>query len=65
MKLPTVHYAWIIVAAGVLVLFTCIGLARFACTVLLPGMQAGLTLCNEQMGFIGTGNFAGLTGIKL
>jgi MFS family permease len=58
-RLRTVHYGWIIVATGMLVLFACLGLARYAYTVLLPGMQAGLGLRNEQMGFIGTGNFAG------
>ena len=27
-KLRTVHYGWIIVATGALVLFSCLGLAR-------------------------------------
>lgn len=55
----TLHYGWIVVAVGVLVIFTCIGLARFAYTVLLPGMQEGLGLRYDKMGFIGTGNFIG------
>jgi sugar phosphate permease len=59
LTLRNVHYGWIIVAAGALVIFTCIGLARFAYTVILPGMQAGLGLSNDRMGFIGTGNFTG------
>lgn len=54
-----IHYGWIIVATGVLVLFTCIGLARFAYGVLLPGIQQALHLSNERMGFVGTGNFIG------
>jgi len=58
-KLRVVHYGWIIVAVGTLVLFSCIGLARFAYTVLLPKMQAGLDFSYERMGYIGTGNFAG------
>lgn len=58
-RLRKVHYGWIIVGTGVLVLFTCIGLARFAYTVLLPGMQAGLALPYDRMGYIGTGNFIG------
>lgn len=58
-RLRTMHYGWIIVATGALVLFSCLGLARYAYTMLLPGMQAGLGLAYERMGFIGTGNFAG------
>ncbi len=47
------------VAAGALVLFSCLGLARFAYTVLLPAMQDALELPYEKMGLIGTANFAG------
>jgi MFS family permease len=54
-----IHYGWIIVAVGSLVLFSCFGLARYAYTMLLPGMQAGLDLSYDRMGFIGTGNFVG------
>lgn len=54
-----IHYGWIIVVAGSLVLFSCLGLARYAYTMLLPGMQAGLGLTYKQMGFIGTANFTG------
>jgi len=54
-----IHYGWIIVATGSLVLFSCLGLARYAYTMLLPGMQAGLGLAYKQMGFIGTANFSG------
>lgn len=56
---PGIHYGWIIVAVGSLVLFSCFGLARYAYTMLLPGMQAGLHLSYDRMGFIGTGNFSG------
>lgn len=58
-KLRTIHYGWIIVATGALVLFSCLGLARYAYTMLLPGMQAGLSLAYGRMGLIGTGNFVG------
>lgn len=44
---------------GFLIIFACIGLARYAYTMLLPSMQAGLGLPYDQMGFIGTGNFCG------
>lgn len=54
-----IHYGWIIVTTGALVLFSCLGLARYAYTMLLPGMQTGLGLAYDRMGFIGTGNFVG------
>jgi MFS family permease len=53
------HYGWIIVAIGFLIIFACIGLARYAYTMLLPSMQSGLALPYDKMGFIGTGNFCG------
>ena len=53
------HYGWVIVAVGFLIIFACIGLARYAYTMLLPSMQAGLGLPYDRMGFIGTGNFSG------
>jgi len=53
------HYGWVIAAVGFLIIFACIGLARYAYTMLLPSMQAGLGLPYDRMGFIGTGNFCG------
>lgn len=53
------HYGWIIVVAGGLTVFACLGLARFAYGMLLPGMRLGLQLTYDQMGIISTGNFAG------
>lgn len=57
-----IHYGWVIVAVGSLVLFACFGLARYAYAMLIPGMQAGLGLSYDRMGFIGTGNFLGYLG---
>ncbi len=54
-----VHYAWIIVLCGSLTLFACMGLARFAYGMLLPGMRASLEFGYDRMGFIGTANFVG------
>jgi MFS family permease len=54
-----IHYGWVIVAVGFLIIFACIGLARYAYTMLLPSMQAGLGLSYDRMGYIGTGNFSG------
>ncbi len=53
------HYGWIIVFTGTLVLFSCLGLGRFALGMLLPSMGISLELSYSQMGLIGTGNFAG------
>ena len=53
------HYGWLIVFAGMLTLFSCLGLARFAFGVILPGMREGLSLAYDQMGYLGTGNFVG------
>lgn len=58
-RVRSLHYGWIIVAIGFLIIFACIGLARYAYTMLLPSMQAGLGLPYDRMGFIGTGNFCG------
>ncbi len=56
---PTTHYGWVIVVTGFLIIFACIGLARYAYTMLLPSMQSELGLSYDRMGFIGTGNFCG------
>jgi len=53
------HYGWVVVFAGALSLFACLGLARFAFGMLLPSMRTGLNLGFDQMGFISMGNFAG------
>lgn len=58
-KPRAVHFGWIVVATGSLVLFSCLGLARFAYTMLIPTMRAGLDLGYDRMGLIGTANFAG------
>jgi MFS family permease len=52
-------YAWVIVAAGCLVIFACIGLARFAYGMVLPSMGKGLALGYDRMGYVSTGNFVG------
>ncbi|MDX2423335.1 MAG: YbfB/YjiJ family MFS transporter [Amphritea sp.] len=57
--LGQLHYAWIIVFSGILTLFCCMGLGRFALGMLLPSMGDSLDLSYSQMGFISTGNFIG------
>lgn len=59
MEHSRLHYGWVIVLAGSLTLFACLGLARFAFGMLLPSMGKALSLEYDRMGFIGTGNFAG------
>lgn len=54
-----IHYAWIIVLSGILTLFCCMGLGRFALGMLLPSMGVDLQLSYSEMGFISTGNFIG------
>lgn len=58
-RLRSLHYGWVIIAVGGLVLFSCLGLARFAYTMILPSMQAGLKLSYQDMGLISTANFVG------
>ncbi len=53
------HYGWLIVLTGTFIMFSCLGLARFAYSMLLPSMGDALHLTYDQMGYIGTVNFAG------
>lgn len=53
------HYGWVIVLVGTLSIFACLGLARFAFGMMLPGMREALGMSYDQMGFLGTANFAG------
>jgi MFS family permease len=53
------HYAWVIVATGMLSIAACLGFGRFAFGMLLPSMASTLGLSYSQIGFISTGNFAG------
>jgi len=53
------HYGWVIVAAGTLTVFACLGLGRFALGMLLPSMGVSLGLSYAEMGYISTANFIG------
>lgn len=53
------HYGWVVVLAGTLAIFACIGIGRFALGMLLPSMGENLGLSYSQMGLISTGNFVG------
>ena len=45
--------------ACILVVFSCIGLARFSFGMILPNMQLDLNLSTTQIGLIGSANFLG------
>jgi len=52
------------IIAGILVLFACLGLGRFAFGMILPNMQIDLNMSITQAGFLGTSNFIGyLSGL--
>jgi sugar phosphate permease len=53
------HYGWVVLGVGTLIVLGCIGLARFGYTMILPSMQAALSLSNTQTGVLATGNFMG------
>jgi MFS family permease len=53
------HYGWLIVAAGTLCIFACLGLGRFTLGMILPSMATSLSLTYSEMGLISTGNFLG------
>jgi len=54
-----VHYAWVILATGTLVVFGALGLARFGYSVVLPAMQKSLEMSNTQAGALATANLIG------
>lgn len=53
------HYAWVILATGTLVVFGALGLGRFGYGVVLPSMQKSLGLSNTQIGAIVTASLLG------
>ena len=58
------YYPWLVVATGTLVIFSALGLGRFALGMILPSMSHALDLSPAEMGFISTSNFTGyLTGV--
>ena len=53
------HYGWVVLAVGTLVVFGSLGLARFGYTMVLPSMQVGLAIDNTQTGVLATANLVG------
>lgn len=60
-----IHYAWIVLAVGTLVVFGSLGLARFGYTVVLPSMQAELGMDNTQAGVLATANLVGYLALSV
>ncbi|MDM8000764.1 MAG: MFS transporter [Dehalococcoidia bacterium] len=59
MKLPRLHYGWVVLVTATLVVFGSLGLARFGYTMILPDMQAALGIDNAQTGALATANLIG------
>jgi MFS family permease len=59
MTSPRLHYGWVVLAMGILVVFGSLGLARFGYTMVLPSMQEGLGIDNAQTGALATANLIG------
>jgi len=53
------HYGWVIVFAGMLVIFSCLGLARFSFGMLLPSMSESLQLTYAERGYLSSGYLIG------
>jgi MFS family permease len=59
------HYAWAVLAAGTLVVFGSLGLARFGYTMVLPAMQHDLGLTNTHAGALATANLIGYLALSV
>src|SRR5512136_1379557 len=59
MKSWRLHYGWVVLVMGTLVVFGSLGLARFGYTMVLPDMQTGLDFDNAQTGALATANLVG------
>jgi sugar phosphate permease len=60
-----IHYGWVILAMGTLVVFGALGLARFGYSVVLPSMQTDLGLDNAQAGALATANLIGYLALSI
>lgn len=59
------HYGWVVLAVGTLVVFGSLGLARFGYTMVLPSMQEGLGMDNTQAGVLATANLIGYLALAV
>lgn len=59
------HYAWVIMGMGVLVVFGALGLARFGYGIVLPSMQRGLGFSNAAAGALATADLVGYAAMSV
>lgn len=59
MKDYKIHYGWIILVLGTLVVTASLGFGRFGYGMILPSMQAGLGLSHDQTGIAASANMFG------
>jgi len=54
-----IHYGFIIISVGTIIVVGSLGFARFGYTMILPVMQRSLELSSTEMGLLATGNLTG------
>ena len=59
------HYGWVVLTIGTLVVFGALGLARFGYSIVLPAMQEGLGMDNTQAGALATANLVGYLALSV
>ncbi len=61
MRQHKIHYSWIILITGCIVVAGALGLGRFSYGMMLPSLQDGLNLSHNETGFIASANMLGYT----
>ncbi|MCK8823835.1 MFS transporter [Fuchsiella alkaliacetigena] len=61
MQESKIHYGWVILVVGCLVVAGSLGIGRFIYGILLPSLQEGLKLTHNQTGFLASANMIGYT----
>ncbi len=56
---PGIHYGYLIISIGTIIVVGSLGFARFGYTMILPVMQRNLELSSTEMGLLATGNLTG------
>jgi len=54
-----IHYGYLIISIGTIIVVGSLGFARFGYTMILPVMQRNLELSSTEMGLLATGNLTG------
>jgi len=61
----SLHFGWVVLATGTLVVFGALGLARFGYSLVLPAMQVGLGMDNTQAGALASANLVGYLALAV